>query len=187
MTAEMKTEKRKQEATSVSDTESTPAPKPTPVPAPKSEPTPAPKPGAKPEPTPEPASGLKSEAPKDGQSNRGRARQRRRRAPREEPEGEKKEKKKGKKKDEEAAPKVTLERVYVIPLRRAKYAPRTDRARRATNVLRSFLSRHMKSGDIKISNDLNEYIWSHGMQNIPSKVRVKASKAGETVTAELAK
>jgi len=104
----------------------------------------------------------------------------------EKPEAEKGEKK-AKKKKEEEKPKVTLERVYVIPLRDAKKVPRNRRANRGVKIVRSFITRHMKAGEVKIDPEVSEYVWGHGISNIPSKVRVKAAKAGETVSVSLAK
>ncbi|KYK37239.1 MAG: 60S ribosomal protein L31 [Theionarchaea archaeon] len=82
------------------------------------------------------------------------------------------------------------ERVYVIPLRHAKRAPRRRRAPRAINELRSFLQQHTKVDSIVISQGLNEWIWSRGIQKPPPRVRVKAVKVVEDeqefVIAELA-
>jgi len=99
---------------------------------------------------------------------------------------EKEPKKKAKKKEDEK-PKVTLERVYVVPLRGARKAPSTKRAKKGVKILRSFITQHMKAGEVKINPEVSEYIWSHGINNIPSKVKVKAAKAGETVSVTLAK
>ena len=37
-----------------------------------------------------------------------------------------------------------LERIYVVPLREAYEKPRIKRAKKAAQILRSFISRHMK-------------------------------------------
>ncbi|MGI6483362.1 MAG: 50S ribosomal protein L31e [Methanobacterium sp.] len=69
-----------------------------------------------------------------------------------------------------------MERVYVIPLRDAKKAPRTKRSPRATRFVREFIQKHMKSDDVQIDASVNEKIWERGIQKIPPKIKVKATK-----------
>lgn len=69
-----------------------------------------------------------------------------------------------------------MERVYTIPLRDVKKAPRTIRAAKAMRYIRSFLQKHMKSDDIIIDASINEKVWERGIQKIPSKIKVKAVK-----------
>lgn len=69
-----------------------------------------------------------------------------------------------------------MERIYTIPLRDVKKTPRTKRAQKAVRYIRSFLEKHMKSEDVVIEKELNEKIWERGIENIPSKIRVKAEK-----------
>lgn len=84
------------------------------------------------------------------------------------------------------------ERVYVVPLRKAKVAPRRKRTPRAVRELRSFLKRHtkVKVDNIIIDKGLNERLWSRGVEKPPPRVRVKATKyieeEEEFVKAELA-
>ena len=74
-----------------------------------------------------------------------------------------------------------MERVYTIPLRKAKSVPRTRRAKRAMKEVKEFLSKHLKTGEIWIDPSINEAIWSRGMRNIPSKIRVKAVETEDGV------
>ncbi|HVL47403.1 MAG TPA: 50S ribosomal protein L31e [Candidatus Thermoplasmatota archaeon] len=69
-----------------------------------------------------------------------------------------------------------LERIYNIPLRRAKLAPRTMRAKRAVTEVKNFLAQHMKTDEEKvwIDNPVNEAIWARGIQKPPTMIRVKA-------------
>jgi len=72
---------------------------------------------------------------------------------------------------------ATIERTYIIPLRRefintAKY----KRSKRAVNAVRRFLQRHMKSDNVKISNNINLEIWKHGIRNPPGKIKVNVTK-----------
>jgi len=79
------------------------------------------------------------------------------------------------------AEKVTekeLERVYIIPLRRAKIGPTSRAAPRAVDDVRHFLMKHMKVEQKKvwIDDSLNKELWAHGKFWVPSKIRVRAVK-----------
>ena len=74
-----------------------------------------------------------------------------------------------------------LERIYTIPLRRAKHGTRSKRANRAVDDVRTFLTRHMKTESIWIAGEVNESIWSRGKFNIPSKIRVRATRFNDGV------
>lgn len=69
-----------------------------------------------------------------------------------------------------------LEREYIIPLRTAWKGTRTNRAEKAIRVIRQFTKRHMKPSEIKIENEVNEAIWSKGIQKPPRKIRVLMKK-----------
>ena len=82
-----------------------------------------------------------------------------------------------------------MERTYVVPLRKEfQKAPRHKRAKKAVTALKQFLMRHMKTDvdKIKISEALNNAIWSRGMKHPPHHVKVVADKDDEgVVQAEL--
>jgi len=112
----------------------------------------------------------------------------------EELEEEKKEKREASEEEE-----IVEERIYTIPLRRAWISPRKKRAPRATRMVRSFIQRHMKvetgpkegeeeeEGRLVISNEVNERLWSRGIEKPPRNIRVRAVKDKEgTVTVYLA-
>jgi len=76
-----------------------------------------------------------------------------------------------------------LERVFTIPLTVTKVVPRTKRAPRAIKEIKEYVRQHMTDKDAEkeeqekevwIDYRLNELIWSRGIENPPSKVRVKA-------------
>jgi len=79
-----------------------------------------------------------------------------------------------------------IERVFTIPLKVTKQIPKTKRAPRAIKEIKEFVRRHMtdKSAaedeekelrkDVWIDFRLNELLWARGIENPPSKVRVKA-------------
>jgi large subunit ribosomal protein L31e len=71
-----------------------------------------------------------------------------------------------------------VERIYVIPLRRAKIGPTSRAAPRAIDDVRHFLMKHMKveQKNVWIDDSLNKHIWAHGKFWVPSKVRVRAVK-----------
>ena len=71
----------------------------------------------------------------------------------------------------------TLERTYNVPLRKEYMkVPRWRRTQKAVSALRKFLTRHMKSENIKLSKELNEAVWKHGIRNPPHHVKVKVVK-----------
>jgi large subunit ribosomal protein L31e len=69
-----------------------------------------------------------------------------------------------------------IERVYTVPLWRAWATPRHRRTERAINVIKEYATRHMKPKKIKISEELNELMWSRGIQNPPRRITVKMVK-----------
>lgn len=71
-----------------------------------------------------------------------------------------------------------LERVYTIPLRKAKAAPRYKRAKKAAILIREFIARHMKTKEdlVWIDPRLNEFIWKRGAEKPPARIRVFAKK-----------
>ncbi|MBI2129825.1 60S ribosomal protein L31 [Candidatus Woesearchaeota archaeon] len=84
--------------------------------------------------------------------------------------------------------KIILERTYNVPLRkRVQFSPRHKRAKKAVNVLRDFLKKHMKASEIRIGKYANLEIWKHGIKNVPHHIKVDARKDDKgMVFAELA-
>jgi len=114
----------------------------------------------------------------------------------EEKEEEKPAKKKKKGKEEE----IVEERVYTIPLGKASVRPPKKRAPRAIQLIRAFITKHMKleirleeeeeEGELPkliISKEVNEKIWDRGIEKPPKKIRVRAAKDSDgNVTVYLA-
>ena len=71
---------------------------------------------------------------------------------------------------------ILEERFYTIPLGRTKIAKRYKRAKRAITLVREFLIRHFKPETLRIEPELNEYIWSRGIEKPPRRVKVRATK-----------
>lgn len=77
------------------------------------------------------------------------------------------------------------EKIFTIPLREAFEKERTHRAKIASEIVKEFLMKHMKSENVKIGKSINENVWSRGIQKPPRRVRVHALKEGDIVYAEL--
>ncbi|MDD3263803.1 MAG: 50S ribosomal protein L31e [Candidatus Nanoarchaeia archaeon] len=81
-----------------------------------------------------------------------------------------------------------MERIYNVPLRREfSKVPSYKKAKKAVTALKAYLTKHMKSEEIKIDAALNEFIWKHGIKSPPHHVKLKAVKDEKTniVTAYL--
>lgn len=89
---------------------------------------------------------------------------------------------------EEAEEEIVEERFYTIPLGKAWLMPPNKRAPKAMRILRDFVKKHMKLEARKekeeevepkrliISNEVNERIWSRGIEKPPRKIRIRAAK-----------
>lgn len=90
--------------------------------------------------------------------------------------------------EEEEEEEIILERIYTIPLRKAYWlGPRWKRANKAIKLIREFIQRHMKPETIMIKPEVNEKVWSRGIEKPPRKIRVKAIKLADgTVKVSLA-
>lgn len=74
------------------------------------------------------------------------------------------------------------ERIYTVPLRKAYWAgSRLRRTNRAVRVLREFVERHMKPEELLIQPEVNERIWSRGIQKPPRRVRIRATKNSDNL------
>jgi large subunit ribosomal protein L31e len=92
-----------------------------------------------------------------------------------------------KKKEEEE--EIVEERVFTIPLEKAWIRPPKKRAPRAMHMIRAFVTKHMKLEmpveeeeekeelpKLVLSKDVNERVWSKGIEKPPRKIRVRAAK-----------
>ncbi|MGB7000630.1 MAG: 50S ribosomal protein L31e [Halobacteriota archaeon] len=77
------------------------------------------------------------------------------------------------------------ERIYTIPLKAVKKAPRWKRSNRAIALIREYLMKHTKSEYILIDTAINEKVWARGSQKPPSKIRVKVTEEEDIIRAEL--
>lgn len=76
------------------------------------------------------------------------------------------------------APKEEIidERIYTIPLAKARRGPRNSRAKKSVRYLREYMNRHFKPEALVISQEVNEKIWERGAQKPPRKLKVRATK-----------
>ena len=74
------------------------------------------------------------------------------------------------------------ERIYTVPLRKAYWTgSRLRRANRAVRILQKFVTRHMKPEELLIQPEVNELIWSRGIQKPPRRIRIRATKNDENL------
>ncbi len=80
--------------------------------------------------------------------------------------------------EEPEAPKEEIidERIYIIPLAKARKGPRNKRAKKAIRYLKEYMTRHFKPESLIITQEVNERIWSRGIQKPPRKLKVRATK-----------
>jgi large subunit ribosomal protein L31e len=109
---------------------------------------------------------------------------------------EAKERSKKKEKELEEAD-IVEERFYTIPLRKVWIVPRKKRAPKAARVVKSFVIKHMKvrtetyddeeeeAERLVISNEVNEKLWSRGIEKPPRRIRVRVVKDKEGVVTVL--
>ena len=90
---------------------------------------------------------------------------------------------------------IVEERFYTIPLRKAWIVPRKKRAPKAARIVKAFVLKHMKvrteaEGEeeperLVIDNEVNEKLWSKGIEKPPRKIRVRVVKDKEGVVTVL--
>ena len=96
---------------------------------------------------------------------------------------------------EEPEEDIVEERFYTIPLGKAWIVPRKKRAPKAARIVKSFVLKHMKvrteaEGEeeperLVIDNEVNEKLWSRGIEKPPRKIRVRVVKDKEGVVTVL--
>jgi large subunit ribosomal protein L31e len=76
------------------------------------------------------------------------------------------------------APKEEIidERIYVIPLAKARKGPRNKWGKKSIRFLREYMTRHFKPESLVISQEVNEKIWKRGIKKPPRKLKVRATK-----------
>ncbi|MCJ7610598.1 60S ribosomal protein L31 [Candidatus Bathyarchaeota archaeon] len=72
---------------------------------------------------------------------------------------------------------IIEEKVFNVPLTRAHTCSVRNRMPSVIRVLRSFITRHMKTEDVAISKEVNEEVWKRGVGGSPRHLRVRATKS----------
>jgi len=103
--------------------------------------------------------------------------------------------KKRRKEEDEVDEDIVEERFYTIPLSKVWIVPRKKRAPKAARMVRSFVLKHMKvrteaEGEeeperLVIDNEVNERLWSRGIEKPPRKIKVRVVKDKEGVVTVL--
>jgi len=81
----------------------------------------------------------------------------------------------------------TLEREYIIPLRRHWLnVPEYRRAGKSVKAIKDFIAKHMKvsgrdASKVRLDVYFNNELWFRGRRHPPAKIKVKAVKEGEIV------
>jgi large subunit ribosomal protein L31e len=80
------------------------------------------------------------------------------------------------------------ERILTIPLAKAFTGSIKKKTPKAVRFLLKFVKKHMKSENILLSTEVNEALWSRGIEGAPRQIRVKAVRGRDNeVTVYLAK
>ena len=74
-----------------------------------------------------------------------------------------------------------FERIYNVNLGKAWLVPRQKRTNKAITILRNFAKRHGKTEEVKISEDINEFLWVRGKRHPPRKIQIKLIKDKEGI------
>ena len=77
---------------------------------------------------------------------------------------------------EEVKEEIIDERIYTVPLAKARKGPRNKWAKKSVRYLKEFMERHFKPENLVISQEVNEAIWKRGIQKPPRKLKVRATK-----------
>ena len=71
-------------------------------------------------------------------------------------------------------------RIYTVPLRREWLkTPKWKRAKKASSALKTFILKHSKADDIKLSRWVNEELWKNGIKNPPAKLKISVTTSKE--------
>lgn len=72
---------------------------------------------------------------------------------------------------------------YVIPLRAVFNSPKTKRAERTINAIKRFVKKHTRANEknIKVSKEVNEFVWKQGKFSAPRKIDAILKKEAENI------
>ena len=78
--------------------------------------------------------------------------------------------------EEAPTEEIIDERIYIVPLAKARKGPRNKWAKKSIRFLREYMARHFKPESLIISQEVNEKIWEKGIKKPPRKLKVRATK-----------
>src|SRR6476646_2788882 len=70
----------------------------------------------------------------------------------------------------------TIKKNYTNNLGKVLLSTNNQRAKRAINMIREFATKHMKSENVKIEEEISHLVWARGIRHPPRKIRVKITK-----------
>ncbi len=79
---------------------------------------------------------------------------------------------------------IIEERIYTVPFSKVVYGrkiPRQKRTPRAMRHLKSFIQRHLRSENIIITPEVNELMWTRGIQHPPRRIRIRVVKTEDDI------
>lgn len=79
-----------------------------------------------------------------------------------------------------------IERTYTIPLRKETAKASTKhKTQKAVRAVRQYVAKHMKVKQVGLGAELNELLWSRGIESPPGKVTVSVRKDDDKAFANL--
>ncbi|KAL3156705.1 60S ribosomal protein L31 [Trebouxia sp. C0009 RCD-2024] len=79
--------------------------------------------------------------------------------------------------DKKSRVKDAVTREYTINLhKRLHKITFKKRAPKAIKEIKKFASKHMRTSDVRVDVKLNKAVWSRGIRNVPTKLRIQISR-----------
>ncbi|DBB14072.1 TPA: 60S ribosomal protein L31, variant 2 [Trebouxia sp. C0006] len=83
----------------------------------------------------------------------------------------------GKMVDKKSRVKDAVTREYTINLhKRLHKITFKKRAPKAIKEIKKFATKHMRTSDVRVDVKLNKAVWSRGIRNVPTKLRIQISR-----------
>ena len=76
---------------------------------------------------------------------------------------------------------IVEEQVYTVPLDHAWITPTWKRTPREIRILKEFIAKNMGANAIIIDSEVNERLWSKGIEGKSRKIRVRAVKNKDNI------
>ena len=76
---------------------------------------------------------------------------------------------------------IVKEQVYTVPLDHAWITPMWKRTPREIRILKEFVAKSMGADTIMIDSEVNERLWSKGIEGKSRKIRVRAVKNKDNI------